>query len=78
MALTYSKEDCQDFTRRLLKESKAATMDALMALSEDDLRRVNASINAYNNFPQRDGVLIPENPYLPYDTGKSASIVIAS
>jgi len=72
VALTFSKEECQDFTRRLLKASGAISMDDLMALSEDDLKRVNEAVNMYNNFPQRDGVLIPEDPYEPYARGKTA------
>ncbi len=74
VALTYSREECQDFTRRLLKASKAASMDALMALSEEDLKTINKKLNVYNNFPQRDGVLIPENPYLAYARGDTAGI----
>ena len=74
VALTFSKEDCADFTRRLLRESGAKTMDDLMRLSEDDLKRINEPLNMYNNFPQRDGRLIPINPYHPYENGSTADI----
>ncbi len=71
VALTFSKKECQDFTTRLLKASGAKKMSDLMALSEDELKKVNEAVNYYNNFPQRDGVLIPEDPYLPYAQGKT-------
>lgn len=74
VALTYSKAECQDFTARLLRESGAEAMRDLMNLSEEDLSRINEKINAYNNFPQRDGRLIPEDPYESYREGKTAEI----
>ena len=74
VALTFSKEECADFTRRLLKESGAAHMDDLKRMSEDELKKVNEALNTYNNFPQRDGRLIPLDPYAPYDSGAAADI----
>ena len=74
VALTYAKEECADFTRRLLKESGCQSMDELMALSEDALKKVNEALNNYNNFPQRDGKLIPLDPYAAYQNGASADV----
>jgi para-nitrobenzyl esterase len=74
VALTFSKEECQSFTKRLLKASGAKTMDDLLALSEEELKKINLEINQYNNFPQRDGVLIPEEPYESYINGETANI----
>ena len=74
VALTYSKSECQDFTRRLLKAAHAKTMEELTALSEKDLMRVNEKVNFYNNFPQRDGALIPDDPYAPYREGRTADV----
>ena len=74
VALTYSKEACVDFTRRLIKESGCCNMDGLMALSENELKRINEKLNEYNNFPQRDGRLIPLDPYAPYDSGATADV----
>ncbi len=74
VALTFSKAECQDFTKRLLKASGAKEMKDLLALSEDDLKRVNEEVNMYNCFPQRDGVLIPEDPYRPYAEGKTKHV----
>ena len=73
-ALTYSKEECADFTRRLIKETGAVDMRDLMLLSESKLMEFNEKLNYYNNFPQRDGVLIPEDPYEPYREGRTADI----
>ncbi len=73
-ALTYSRDECADFTRRLIKETGAASMRDLMLLSESRLMEVNEKLNYFNNFPQRDGVLIPEDPYAPYREGRTADI----
>ncbi|MBR0425047.1 MAG: carboxylesterase family protein [Clostridia bacterium] len=74
VALTFSKEECREFTRRLLKTSGAKTMDDLCALSEAELMRINEPLNPYNNFPQRDGKLIPEDAYEPYRNGVTADV----
>ena len=74
VALTYSKEECRDFTRRLMKAAGAESMQDLLRLSEAELMKVNEKVNFYNNFPQRDGVLIPEDPYEPYRDGRTAEI----
>ena len=80
VALTYSKEECQDFTRRLMKAAGAENMNDLLLLSEEELMQVNEQVNFYNNFPQRDGVLIPEDPYTPYQEGHTtdADILIGT
>ena len=74
VALTYSKEECRDFTRRLMKAAGAQNMRDLAMLSGEELSRINRKVNAYNNFPQRDGVLIPDDPYAPYREGRTAEI----
>ena len=71
VALTFSKEECRSFTQRLLKSSGLKTMAELAAMTEDKLREVNEKVNAYNNFPQRDGKLLPEDLYGCYDRGES-------
>ena len=76
VALTFSKEECRNLTEKLLKETNAKSMQDLMALSEDELKLVNESVNDINNFPQRDGRLIPLNPYIPYEKGESADVDI--
>ena len=74
VALTFSKDECRPFTQRLLKSSGLKTVDELAALTEDQLREVNEKVNAYNNYPQRDGRLIPEDLYACYDRGETAGI----
>ena len=76
VALTFSKEECREFTDRLMRESKAEDMSDLMNLSEEQLMKLNETLNLYNNFPQRDGRLIPLNPYLPYRDGLTKDIDI--
>jgi len=74
VSLTYSKEECQPFTRKFLKETGATTMQELLALSSDDIYRANLSINESNNFPQRDGRLIPLDLYEAYRQKKNPNI----
>lgn len=76
VALTYSKSECRAYTLKLLEETKARNMSDLMKLSEDELMTLNTYLDLENNFPQRDGVLIPENPYLPYKNGETSDIDI--
>lgn len=74
IALTYSTEECQRLTQMLLDESGAENMDELMALSEEELMEINVNLNDYNNFPERDGVVIPKDLYAAYENGESADI----
>lgn len=63
VALTYSREECRNLTARLLKYSKCSSMEELLALTEAQLMKVNEKLNDYNNFPERDGIVLPEDPY---------------
>ena len=74
VALTYSKEECQNLTKRLLEKSGCATMDELMALSEKELMSLNEDLNDYNNFPERDGIVLPEDLYGAYESGEAAKV----
>lgn len=74
VALTYSKEECRAFTRKLIEETGIHSMAKLMVLPEKELMRLNEKLNSYNNFPQRDGKLIPKEPYKAYEDGMSAHI----
>jgi len=76
VALTYSKDECAEFTDRLIKETGAVNMQDLLLLDESKLMEFNEKLNFYNNFPQRDGVLIPDDPYLLYREGRTADIDI--
>ena len=54
---TFSREESRSLTRKLLQKTGASSMEDLMALSEEELMEVNASLNDYNNFPERDGYI---------------------
>lgn len=74
VALTYSKSECRDYTQKLIEGSGASSMDDLMKLSEAEIKELNDRLNLDNNFPQRDGKLIPLNPYRPYHDGLTSDI----
>ncbi|MCR5652329.1 MAG: carboxylesterase family protein [Ruminococcus sp.] len=74
VALTFSKKECAGYTRKLFKGSGAKDMSDLMKLSEDEIIELNKRLNLDNNFPQRDGKLIPLNPYEAYSSGKTADV----
>ena len=71
---TYSREEARTLTKKLLKETGAQSMDDLMALSEEELMKVNESLNDYNNFPERDGIILPEDPYEAYRAGEASDV----
>lgn len=76
IALTYSRRECLPLAQRLLKATGATDMSQLAALSPQALREANEGINRYNNFPERDGVVIPENLYEAYRTGGSSGVAM--
>ena len=71
VALTYSRKECRNLTRMLLRETGAKNMAELAALSEETLKAVNEKLNPYNNFPERDGVVLPADPYGAYERGEA-------
>ena len=74
VALTFSKKECQPLTDMLIKRAGVSTVKELVALSEEKIKEINAPLNDYNNFPQRDGVLIPIDAYAPYENGETIDI----
>ena len=78
IALTYSKEECRSLTEKLIKESGCHSMKELMALSEEQLKAINEKLNDFNNFPQRDGRLLPKDLYRAYQEGRSAEVDMLS
>ena len=74
VALTYSKDECRQLTDMLLDETGCSDMEGLCALSEEDLKAVNEDLNDYNNFPERDGVVLPEDLYGAYESGEADGI----
>ena len=74
IALSFAKEECQSQTEQLLEESGCKTMDDLMALSTEKLQAVMDVISDNNTFPERDGVVLPEDLYKAYADGEAANV----
>ena len=74
LALTYGKEECKSLTDKLIKASGVDSMDELMKLSVEEIIKLNEGLNESNNFPMRDGKLIPLNPYEAYINGETKDI----
>ncbi|MCR5624371.1 MAG: carboxylesterase family protein [Lachnospiraceae bacterium] len=77
---TSSRKECQEFTKMVLKESGCKNMDELAGLSEEEITKLNEKVNDYINFPERDGVVLPDKPYEFYENGggKGISILIGT
>ena len=73
-ALTFSREEDLFLTEKLIRLTGAQSVDDLLALSEEELMVLNESLNDYNNFPERDGVILPEDLQEMYNTERSAAI----
>lgn len=74
LALTYSKEECKPFTDKLIKAAGTDSLEDLMKLSTEEIAKFNEKLNEANNFPMRDGKLIPIDPYEPYFKGETKGI----
>jgi len=74
VALTYSKEECQPLTEMILKDTGAASMDDLLALSAEELASYNEMWCDYLNFPMRDGDILPEDLYEAYENGAGSDL----
>lgn len=67
VAFTSSREDCQRLTRRVLDVTGAKTVTDLQALSLDQIIALNDEVGEFYRFPERDGVVVPEDPYSRFD-----------
>ena len=67
VAFTSSREDCESLTERVLDATGAKTVADLQALSQDDIIALNDEVGEFFRFPERDGVVIPEDPYSRFD-----------
>ena len=74
VALTYAKDECKALTDKLIKATGKDSMNDLMKLSTEEMAKINEGLNESNNFPMRDGKLIPIDPYEPYSQGKTKDI----
>lgn len=71
---TSSKEECALLTEMLLQRSGCRTMQDLAALDPARMKELNDELNDYNNFPERDGVVLPLDPYAAYEKGDTADV----
>ncbi len=67
VAFTSSREDCQSLTERVLEATGAKTVADLQALSQDEIIALNDEVGGFYRFPERDGWVIPEDPYSSFD-----------
>ena len=67
VAFTSSREDCQRLIKCVLDATGAKTVAELQALSTDDMIALNDEVGEFFRFPERDGDLIPEDPYSRFD-----------
>jgi len=67
VAFTSSREDCQRLTQRVLDATGAKTVADLQALSQDQIIALNDEVGEFYRFPERDGVVVPEDPYSRFD-----------
>lgn len=67
VAFTSSREDCQRLTHRVLKVTGAKTVADLKRLSINQIIALNDEVGEFYRFPERDGQLIPEDPYSRFD-----------
>lgn len=67
VAFTSSREDCQKLTKMVLDATGAKTVSDLQALSTDAMIALNEEVGEYYRFPERDGAVIPEDPYSRFD-----------
>ena len=71
---SYSRRESRYLTQMLLKNSKCSNMEELMALSEEELMNLNEDLNDSNNFPLRDGIVLPEELYSAWENPDLADI----
>lgn len=74
LALTYAKDECKAFTDKLIKAAGTDSLKELMKLTTEEIAKLNEGLNESNNFPMRDGRLIPLEPYEPYLNGETKDI----
>ncbi|MDO5131581.1 MAG: carboxylesterase family protein [Eubacteriales bacterium] len=74
IAFTYSREEAQTLTEKLLEETGASCMEELAALDEDRIRAVNGKLNDHAVFPVRDGIVLPEDLYEAYRAGRGSGV----
>ena len=75
VAFTNSKEDCQILTKQLVKLTGLNNMKDLINLPTEKLLEPNEVLNNINNFPMRDGRIIPLDPYEAWKDVKDIDVL---
>ena len=75
VAFTNSKEDCQLLTKQLVKLTGLNNMKDLINLPTEKFLEANEILNNINNFPMRDGKLIPLDPYEAWKNVKDIDVL---
>ena len=68
VSMTQSVEDAAPLTQALVQLTGATSMTDLLALSSNDLLAAAEKLQAYTNFPIRDGVHVAANPFEAFAT----------
>ena len=74
LAFSFSREERQAQTAALIREARVSSMKELLALSEQELMEIADRLSDYNNYPERDGVVIPEDVYAAYAAGTASNV----
>ena len=74
VSLSYSLEESKKSTEELIKKSGASNMDDLIALSEDEIKKIHSEISSYDCYPIRDGNILPMDLYEGFKSGKGKEI----
>ena len=74
LAISFSKEDYELITQKLLKKTGAKNMKDLLLLSEKKIAEIYEDLIDYNNYPQRDGNFLPLDLYKDFQSGKGKDI----
>ena len=74
LAISFSKEDYELITQKLLKKTGAKNMKDLLSLSEKKIAEIYEDLIDYNNYPQRDGNFLPLDLYKDFQSGKGKDI----
>lgn len=67
VAFTSSREDCQRLTKLVLDAAGVKTVADLQKLSLKQINALYDEVGEYYRFPERDGKVIPEDPYNRFD-----------
>ncbi len=75
-SLTFSLDEAEKLTQKMIEESGKSKMEDLVALSEEEIIKLNSKIDDYANYAIRDGNVLPLDLYEEYKKGKGKDIDI--